>query len=497
MGEWIAQLVADELSGPALWWLRQHLHRCGACQEEWQGMRTLRSRLQILQSSATGTALDARIAKLRAAQATQPTAPLTVRSTSGWRRVGLGFAAVALAATAATAPLWGPTPSVVAADVQAALAKVDTWHGIGWKTVQGKKLEWEVWGRKTPYFYAVRIGNQIRIDNGRERSEILPSDESSGHPGLALRTLSGLALDDWTIQPDQLFFSLPVEPQQASERWRTVTFRRQVRGDLGALNTEFVVDKRAQVPIRYEVRAGLAAEPTEQLRLEYGTELPTALTQASIPKNVSVIDLRGTPLPIAPSKEAEKGRFAVQAIPVGYDASGNVLVRVRGWADGVRLTKNAPLLMWVSNHAEAQVSLRSQDRQPTEYRYVPLEWLRILQHLRLGGDRLMLFTPATPLKPGNKSARRMTLKLKVALTPSPALRETAIFDSISEARTFTWELPLPQRRTPLNLDQHLGPGWRERVAQIGTKIEPVEAAIARVRQGVSVSGKKARMMPSR
>jgi hypothetical protein len=70
-------------------------------------------------------------------------------------------------------------PEPVAPPLDAARAQ--TWHLKGWREVDGKKLDWELWGQTTPYFCHERLGECVRLSNNDKRDIYIPSLEGT-HP---------------------------------------------------------------------------------------------------------------------------------------------------------------------------------------------------------------------------------------------------------------------------------------------------------------------------
>lgn len=482
MEERIVHFAAGELPAIETWLLRRHLRACEACRVAWNRTEALRLRLRSRAHCPTDSALDARV--LEALSAVRPADPATTaprfqrRALRG--RAGLALGAAALVA-AGTFPFWGPLPGVAAGDVRTALARVETWHGRGWKTVEGRKVEWEVWGRRSPYLYWARVGDQVRVDNGRERLEATAAAGSGGRSGVVLRARSRPGLDDWTLHPGELFGARMAELQPDKEGWRTTTFSTPLWDGHEKRIVQFVVDRGAHVPVQYVVRPVQEGEPTESLALNYGVELPQSVTQPHWPEGYRRLDLLRTEPGQAVSAPgvATAGGFSVQVTPLTLDRAGNVLVRVRGRLDSMPLDAGAPFLLWVSDREEG--APLATDERGREYRYVPLEWLRLLQHLRLNGDRLMLFAPARPLTGKAPLPRSLKLKLKVAATPSNRLNRTPGFDSVSVEERFRWSLALPERPAPIRPERWLGAGWREVVGSTGIQVESVESAVARLR----------------
>lgn len=484
MEERIVHFAAGELAPVEVWLLRRHLRTCEACRDDWRRMEALRQQLRSRADCPTNPVLDARVFE---ALSTGRSAALPAPHVTAPRRALPGRASLAVGAAAVVAvgtfPFWGPLPGVAAGDVRTALARVETWHGRGWKTVEGQRVEWEVWGRRSPYLYWARTGSQVRIDNGRERLEFIVGT-SGRHSGIVLRARSRLGLDDWTVHPDQLFTARTADLQPEKGGWRTTTFTTHLASEAPqeGSRVQFVVDRGARVPVRYLVRSDAGGEPTESLALEYGAELPPSVADPRWPEGYRVVDLlRKESGQSAPGTAAKAGGFSVHALPLAVDRTGNVLVRVRGWLDGMPLNAGAPFLLGVFDREESASAPVVTDDRGRKYRYVPLEWLRLMQHLRLNGDRLMIFAPAQPLAKSAPLPRRLTLNLNVAAVPSSQLHRAPGFDSVSVQESFQWNLTLPKRPAPLRPEQWLRPGWKAMVGSTGNRVESIESAVARLR----------------
>jgi hypothetical protein len=350
--------------------------------------------------------------------------------------------------------------------------------------MDGRKVEWEVWGRRSPYLFWARVGDQIRVDNGRERLEVTAADDG-GRSGVVMRTRSRLGLDDWTINPNNLFVAGPVEPQPEKEGWRTTTFVTHLPEETLQVRrvVQFVVDRSARLPVHYRVQSDGEGEPAESLTLDYGSELPQSVTQPRWPEGYQLLDLlRNEPGQTATAPGVDSaGGFSVQATPLTVDRAGNILVRVRGWLDTMPLDARAPFLLWVSGGEAAESAAVASDELGRKYRYVPLEWLRLQQHLRLNGDRLMIFAPERPLAGKSPLPHRLILTLNVAAAPHSPRTGASGFDSVSVQENFNWNLALPGRPAPIRPEQWLGTDWQEAVGSTGTPLESVESAIARSR----------------
>ncbi|MES2465153.1 MAG: hypothetical protein V4671_31690 [Armatimonadota bacterium] len=67
-------------------------------------------------------------------------------------------------------------------DVRAAVQRAKTWHFVGWRIQDGRKVRWEVWGRRSPFFYREQIGQEILIDDGKQRMRLFPAGGTANRP---------------------------------------------------------------------------------------------------------------------------------------------------------------------------------------------------------------------------------------------------------------------------------------------------------------------------
>src|SRR5205823_11620317 len=68
----------------------------------------------------------------------------------------------------------------IAARVKAAVQRATTWHLKGWRDNRGKRIPWEIWGRRRPFFFREESGEKVVVDDGRERLENFPGAGGGG-----------------------------------------------------------------------------------------------------------------------------------------------------------------------------------------------------------------------------------------------------------------------------------------------------------------------------
>jgi hypothetical protein len=473
----IVHLAAGEMSPLQRWRMGRHLRGCEVCQAELREVEALQEGLAAMAEAPGVPAFHA-----PSRDTPSVTVPPPGAGTRGiarhrrWRWVPLTVALGAAALLAVTLPFWSAPREVSANDVREALGMVDTWHGIGWKFIRGERVPWEVWGRRSPALYYVRIGDQVRVDDDRQRLEVFPPEAfppRDRQEGLVLRTPSQGGLDDWTSRPELLFLPGQETGVRAGDEDRR-TARFEVR--LGDETRTFIVDKRARVPVQFEARSGVSAgPPSEMLRLSYGVRLPGRITDLTWPARYQVVDSLN-PASIAGAREeylARSGGVAGEARPLAMDREGHVLLRLRGWLGDVKLDGRAPFLMWLATHSEA-----FQARDEGGRIYVSARTgVEVLQHITsLDGDRLLLLAPLEPL-----GGSPLPGRLEFTLSLAAGLRGASHFETVSLEERLEWSLPLPRLPRGIDLDEHLDTGWRDILAQIGDEgpLLPSAVAVAR------------------
>lgn len=409
--------------------VRRHLHSCSACAEAAHAI----------------TLLGTEARRWRAAQA--PPAALRQRILSGlefapeepgllrrqekqreaFRWAGVSLATAALVLWLTLAPQ-GRHGRILAATVRQALQGVNTWHLQGWKLVEGKRVSWEVWGRRSPFFYRERLGAQVIQDDGAERVQVFPPDPAIGRPGgLVVKTSSrpGNEAEDKGLDFATRYAAWPDNMKPWQETRDQVVFNENDAGMQGpgtVTDNLYTVDKQTALPVQIEVRRGNNRTParltSEFLTAEYDVPLPDSGGTPRGPSNYAVLDATGsTPVSRLPRENAASASgVTVQVTPLGEDADGNILVKVHVWLGNVLLgTPHLPFFAF----AEVLHNLGGRASSPPAVHddqgrgYVGVE-LQDGPPNRIADDRLIVLSPLEPLPAQAQRPRQMTLTLRVA-----------------------------------------------------------------------------------
>jgi len=426
--------VDGELSPVRRLRVRRHLRVCAAC----------------AQAAQTNTLLGTEVRQWSAAQAPPPALRQRILSRltfapeaspglrrEGKQRTALRWAGVSLVTAALV--LWlvlapqGRHGHILAATVRQALQGVNTWHLQGWRLVEGKRVSWEVWGRRSPFFYRELLGAQVIQDDGAERVQVFPPDPAIGRlTGLVVKTSSrpgdeaeNKGLDfatRYTVWPDNM------------KPWREtrdqVVFNENDAGMNGpgtVTDNLYTVDKQTALPVQIEVRRGNNRTParltSEFLMAEYDAPLPDLGAAPRWPSGYAVLDAtRTAPDGTLPRENAASADgVSVQMTPLGEDAEGNILVNVHAWLGSVPLGTRPPLYANVGvpwNLGDTASPPAAQDDQGRGYIGVAAQDGPQGQE---GDDQLIVLSPLEPLSPQAERPRRLTLTVHVALAVMAAV----------------------------------------------------------------------------
>jgi hypothetical protein len=276
-----------------------HCIHCAECRAAWRSLRTQR---------AVARSLPLTPAPDRLKERTMTNLPIPSAHRAALSRIApwLARATVGVALIVALAiflPGRGPR-AIAAAEVAAAVQRANTWHLKGWKLRDGKRIPWEVWGRRQPFFYREQFGDNLVIDDGQQRLETLPA--SGPGRGMALRLPSGEApTDTWWSMLAAGNGWLRRQPWKETEE--LAIFRGHdsagatagYAGEIGGREWEvagdsyYTIEKRTALPVRYEYRAyrqdaKFAPVPgserlVETLDAKYDVPLPEAVTRPALP----------------------------------------------------------------------------------------------------------------------------------------------------------------------------------------------------------------------
>lgn len=376
---------------------------------------------------ATSDGSDTLMTRLQSLRSNHPSRTKRKRTTAAVLRVAGGLATtVALVAGLLVYPR-GTRPVNAVASVKEALGGVNTWHLKGWKMQNGKRVPWEVWGRREPFFYREQIGSDIVLDDGRQRVSIYgPSSERLQKGGVCLLHPS-LRDED----------NVPWSYKEMVAKWRDMrqpwkqTAQGPVFNFFGAnmdgygINTDelYFVNGRTLLPTRYEKwiypRANKTARRTVAfLDAEYDRPLPTSAATTTAPPGYRVYDARKTMVALPQAGAVTVNGFSLQCQPLAMDKDGNILVRLHGWLGDTPIPAwrddihfQATAQRWASETAiDPPVNHDERGRA-----YAGVEWLPLTVRNPDPDTRLMIFTPREPFARGSALPRSLTAKFNASV----------------------------------------------------------------------------------
>lgn len=483
----IARKYSQALTSEERERLAQHLQGCPECQKEARSLQSVTTQLRAAQSPmALSAGLTDRV--MAAVAATTPVSASSRRARHARLLAGMtGVAAIGLFLL----PTSRSPQTMSAAAVRHALTKVNTWHLKGWKLENSQRIPWEIWGRRKPFFYREQIGADLVVDNGSTRVSLFAPyiQEAYRRPqGVALRMPS-------TPDRDNVRWSY----KRMTEEWDRQDWTRArsprgpifnymwVQGTPSGPQIEhdhlFAVDKRNGLPFQYEIQQGFFQRDTPRqtlahLDMEYDVPLPEAVSELpSAPPGYQVMDV------LTPSNPPEsqtplltqKG-LTLQLTPLAVDIEGNVLVEARGWLGQTLLGAHSPI--------ELSLSLFEQGRNGANARYVEhmnayhdnrkrpymeTNWWTLNSAKADADSHLLLFTPITPLRPGDPPPAALTLALDARLTLPSRLQQTMDFNDAGIFRQdIAATLSLPEAGEPIEraAERYFIPNWRNRPSSL-------------------------------
>ncbi|MES2463482.1 MAG: hypothetical protein V4671_23155 [Armatimonadota bacterium] len=260
------------------------------------------------------------------------------------------------------------TPPVSAAEITSAIQAANTWHLQGWRLSGGKKVPWEVWGRRQPFFYREQIGNEIVLDDGEKRLHLLPPQRM--HPtGLLLVQASRPLRTDKSAR-QTAYDTTAFLDGTSGEYVSDFTLKERKRGDTGPLilesrvtssgyieeQTRVTADPQALLPMRYEVirrvykgsgdhPPGLAPDKVvvkAALQAAYNVPVPVDLLRGAEalvtpPPGYRVVDFTAMPrTPTGPQYgQARKGGITLVCETLARDEEGNLRLKYQVWLGDV------------------------------------------------------------------------------------------------------------------------------------------------------------------
>lgn len=372
---------------------------------------------------------------------TSPAPPATLRtrllerlpetvspSSSGSRSVMRPVLALA-ASAAIVAGVWVALPRVAtrpafATEVKSAVRRANTWHFVGWRREGNRKLRWEIWGRRRPFFYREQIGEDVLIDDGKARLRLLPPDQfqSRGYAiTLPSRRLpmtgpaTGTGPQEQFIEGigggylDQLY--------EKRRNEREVVFSAISEGGVVREESLLTIDRQSRLPRRYRLeRAEKPMLPSKrfaysyapprnaaELTMFYNVAIPAEALRISRPARYASID-------------AADG-LVLRPRANGPDAAGNLHVKIEHYLGGDRLVagKISPWfradVIWQS---PPFTQLRDA-RYPTDgtgRRYLPISGPANVQDT---DSTHIWLIPVDPVAPGTAPPRKLSLPIVAKL----------------------------------------------------------------------------------
>jgi len=364
--ERLDQIASGERSGSPFAYalLCAHLVRCANCRRELRRLRRLAALSQQLPAPALPIAMRASVL----AAASLP-APPTVRPLRGVSIMRLSLTTgtcLTLILAGSLFLLPRQRAARAAEDVHLAVARAHSWHLKGWQMDGKKRILWEVWGQRSPFFYRERVGDQEVLDDGQHRYIALPS--SPNHGGFVLKTASQLKVGG--LDGNFPFLSKTTRLTTVWKREGNETTYSLTDGCSMALspirrNDLYTFAGDSSLPIRYSqhlrqypawnpkqtfderiIEQGPVQREWEDARLDAEYDVPFAPEVARMEDKPGyrLLDLTTDILP--PGVDAHNAVVShgvtMQAKPVMMDAQGNIAIVLRNWIGDAQLGGNRP-----------------------------------------------------------------------------------------------------------------------------------------------------------
>ena len=81
----------------------------------------------------------------------------------------------------------------------AAIQRVNTWHLRGWRLHEGQRVPWEIWGRRSPFYYREQVGEEVTVDDG----QVVPGQAFTATARVWNQTAGSATVEDLTLSvPD-------------------------------------------------------------------------------------------------------------------------------------------------------------------------------------------------------------------------------------------------------------------------------------------------------
>lgn len=377
-----------------------------------------------------------------------------------------------------------------AAKVQEAIQKARTWHFTGWRLKDGKKVQWEIWGQRTPFLYREQIGDEILLDDGKRRIHILPPDVYLKTPGTYLVTPSEQLRTTLSASAKGVKINAGFLAGIGSENSAIKTLN-PVSGNAKLLRGEAVtlfgtvppireravleVDGNTHLPTRYtvshEIYGKVNQAPVDnpfnkkpeqittvaELTPEYDTDLPPNIATVSAPAGYRVVDTSRAKTATDNSTTCTRKGVTIRGEVVGQDSEGNLRLRFEGWLGEEANRQQAPglgLMIQAENGSElidvdGKRQLFPVNRDDAGNAYVEF-YLPPWTSLDTEHPELWL-TPVEPVAP-NAGAKSIHVRVNAALSRYERMGNSGRTVPVVED-VFTFDLLLPAKKTPLGWDE--------------------------------------------
>jgi hypothetical protein len=462
-----------ELAAPVRWRVRRHLAHCPDCAAQYVDLQRVHTLLltadvvpQPIPAAPTHFALP----------------PIQKGSTHMMLRLLWGAAVTAGLALALLALPISHHNRSMAAEVRRALEEVNTWHLRGWKLQNGKPIPWEVWGRRTPFFYREQVGQDVVVDNGKQRVSLFAPLKSPGNrnatPGILLKTPSMPQSENvrWSYERISLLWRGDVKPWAQTDEGPIFKFEESgvfYGGEFDSgTDLLFTVDRNTWLPIRYEARLGKGDRnhTIATLTADYNTAIPVDLARlpASVPGYQVYDTTQSVSAPPHDNAVTQQG-ITVQATPLLLDTQGNILLRVKVWMGNLLVDRSCPIGLNVSvdrwtdpdSRAIRTPATTDDQRRP----YVEVDWPDTQNGNPDSSSRLLLLAPAEPMDPDAAPPTALSLRMTVAVQMNSRLSGTlGLGDSQLSEHRFQLTVPLPEPSSPSmerSAYAYLDPNWRQ------------------------------------
>jgi hypothetical protein len=337
-----------ELDGIRKFRVGRHLDTCESCRDEYVAIRSLNATLRLGDPVDTGAGvLSGR------------------RNRQRLRWVVTAAMVAVIAAVTLMAPHRHHYSDQNAA-IAAALDGIETWHFSGWKQIDGKHVPWDIWGRRSPYLFYEKIGDDITVSDGATTRRIMAAAPTLGRPaGMVISTSVDKPTD--LTSALQLALRNSIEPSvqtmvngwdwhrgggmSATQPYRQspteISYARQESAGFYGVNNDkvYTISKRTWLPVRYEFnnKSGKGAWDTEYLTAHYDVDLPRDVLKPATPPGYSVTDFTGGKLkPLRRDTQTyDIGPFGVHAAVVAMDTGGTALVKITTLLDRIPMDRSA------------------------------------------------------------------------------------------------------------------------------------------------------------